>query len=229
MEVGQFIRSASELPNLLPKVTHVYVGSEVCSRALPPIVDIYGLWHRILDRGCIPVVVTPLIQEDEMAHVENWLSAILERFPHGELIVNDMGLAEWIANSYVNTTVGAGRILYRNLCRPVCQKLIDRFNLKRLECDDLQHLCEIAHLQLQRSFYAGSILRSIAVVCPFVETLCDFDHDDQPCVRSYVGLKSPDLAYEVALRGKGVYAIKEYLQDSETLWGIDRVVFSPAA
>jgi hypothetical protein len=211
----------------------VYFGSEACAAALPRIPAATMLVDAIVASDRHPVLVTPLTRHAELASLMEWVAALLGHSPSCEVIVNDIGVASLMRHSFRTATLGAGRLLARQLCRPLSLDVIESLGLTRLESDDARDLVAARRLAIGRTLLQTTILVSVSMTCPFGHNVISPAACPRPCLETTVCIRSDALAQNLFLQERGVYhhvaAVTDPIADRYVCWPTGAEAANPGA
>ncbi len=130
--------------------THLYLGSEFCEHLLPTTRMLIRALQSAREAGLEVALLTPVASPDVIRELSRLLPLLPDR---AEVVVNDWGVAAFVADAYRNLSPIAGRILCRMIkdprlpgpdwapqCAPALdsgalQSLFSRLRFDRVELD----------------------------------------------------------------------------------------------
>jgi len=114
-------------------LTRVYFGQEFCEKALPTRKELTQALEVCQKKGMHFTLVTPYVTEEGLVKVKELLGQLAEQKPSAEVVVNDWGVLQLIAENYPALTPVLGRLLNKVLRDPRMITHLKKLTGKTLE------------------------------------------------------------------------------------------------
>lgn len=113
MEHAIIINRIEDFKNIKPKYTRVYFGNEFCPRLLPDITEIEKAVKITQESGRRFSLLTSYVGNDEMGKVKKIIRYLIRSYSLEEVIVNDLGVFNYIKENFPRCLIVFGRALSR--------------------------------------------------------------------------------------------------------------------
>lgn len=102
----------------LPKPGRIYVGDEFCPARLPTAPDMEGFCRFAAANSLELTLLTPVMTDPEITAAAPLLTVLRRYFPHGEVVVNDIGVLFYLKTAFPGFRPAMGRLFNKGFKDP---------------------------------------------------------------------------------------------------------------
>ena len=126
MEQTLFISSPSGLKYFQKDFTRIYFGQEFCERLLPKKADLGKVISFSLNKHVPLTLVTPYVTDRGLVKLEELIRLFVQKMQGSEIVFNDWGVFQFIAENRLNVKPVLGRLLNKQKRGPRIMNIIDQ-------------------------------------------------------------------------------------------------------
>lgn len=101
-----------------PSFDRLYIGDEFCPHRMPEPAEIEAYCSLSTRHGMDVTLLTPLLTDEELDRCTPLFSALAERMPRAEVVINDWGVLSFLKEKYPSFRLAAGRVLNKGFKDP---------------------------------------------------------------------------------------------------------------
>jgi len=257
MEKAIFIERIEDLKNWKPEYNRIYFGAEFCQRLIPLLEQLKKVLIFCDKKKIHFSFMTPFVIDEGLDKLKPLFKFLAKKKPETEIIVNDLGVAYFLSKEYPLFSLSLGRLLNKQKRDPriltvtpylpkeaqhyfrlplgesiFSTDLKDKFNIKRIELDNLLQGMERENLEIPASlyypyayvtttryclialaFHEGGFKRKVSFKC------------NKECQAYTFSLASPQMPAKLYLKGNTQFIYNPDLPTNLKALNIDRIVY----
>ena len=257
MQKAVFIAKQNKLSHAEGEYDRLYYGCEFCERLIPSQARLERALAFADEHGMDFTFVSPFVTDEGVAKLKPLFEWLAERCPQAEVVVNDWGILNYVAESGLDLEPVLGRLLTKQKRGPRLMRVVERvpdemihhFQRSNVDVPVLReflasmgvHRVELDNLlqgisrdpAVPASLYYPYLYVSTTRLC--LSNSCDHRTRSlreifpcgQECQTYTFNLDHQDMPVQLLLRGNTHFYVNDKLPDNLTELGIDRLVFEP--